>query len=60
MKTINVTSFPFATQWGSVEVPEYLKDPMEIRDYIVEHWDDIKFGEPDLDYCGADFEIEEV
>ena len=32
---------------------------MSVVDYINEHFDDIKFGEPDLDYRGTDYDIED-
>ena len=57
MKNVCVTAFPYAVQYGDIKVPDNLKDN-EIKQYIQDHWNDIKFGKPDLDYCGTDFEID--
>ena len=54
--SVTVTAYPYATQYGKIEIPEGVED---IRSYVSEHWDEIKFNEPDLDYAGADFEVEE-
>lgn len=56
-KTVEVTAYPYATQFGSIQVPEELEDGDELHDYIEEHWNDIKFSEPELEYCGIDFEF---
>lgn len=57
METIGVTAYPYARQYGEIQVPEGL-DEKEKMEYIKEHWNEIKFGEPDLDYCGTDFDID--
>ncbi len=58
MKTLFVRALPFATQSGSIEVPDNL--PKEQYDeYVQQHFNDISFDEPDLDYCGIDIEIDE-
>lgn len=56
LKTVSVTAYPYATQYGTIEVPAAL-DGDKLEQYIACHWDDIVFGEPDLDYCGTDYEI---
>ena len=56
MKKILVTAYPYATQSGTINVPDSLPTEKEIQDYVREHWDDIEFSEPDLDYCGTDFD----
>lgn len=56
-REINVTAYPYAVQWGTINVPENITDEDEIKDYISEHWEEISFGEPDLDYVGTDFNI---
>lgn len=56
MKTISVTVYPFATQYGEIKVPENISDD-ELHDYIADHFEDIEFDPPELDYCGADFEL---
>ena len=55
MKTIFVTAYPYATQFGKIEIPDDIDDK-DVRDYLSEHFDEIKFEEPELDYCGCDFE----
>ena len=57
-KTVNVTAYPYAVQYGSIEVDKNLSGE-ELTEYISEHWDEIQFGEPDLDYCGTDFDVDE-
>lgn len=50
-----ITAYPYAIQHGTVDVPDSV--PAEdIDDYLTEHWSDIKFDEPDLDYAGTDFD----
>ena len=51
-----ITAYPYATVFGEIEIPEGVDD---VKKYVVDHWDDIEFGEPDLDYGGTDFEVEE-
>lgn len=55
-RIVSVTGYPYATTSGDIEVPDDVKDE-ELHDYIKEHFDEISFGEPDLDYCGTDFEF---
>ncbi len=56
MKSIFLTAYPFVIQSGTIEVPDDVDDD-DVMDYIAEHFDEIKFEEPELDYCGCDFEI---
>ena len=56
MKTIFVTAYPYATQFGKILIPDDIDDK-DVRDYLSEHFDEIKFEEPELDYCGCDFEV---
>ena len=51
--TYTITAHPYATQYGSILVPCDCKD---VAKYIVDNWESIKFGEPELDYFGTDFE----
>lgn len=50
-----ITAFPYATQYGRLEIPDGVEDA---KSYIEDHWDEIQFGEPELDYCGTDFDYE--
>ena len=51
----NVTVYPYAVQYGDIDVPD---DVDNIKEYILEHWGDITFGDVDLDYSGTDFDYE--
>ena len=59
MKRYSVTALPFATQNGSIWVPDEIvkKGEEHVREYISDNWNDIDFSDPDLDYCGAAFDI---
>ena len=59
MKEILVRAYPYAMQKGTMVIPEGLS-PEEEHEYIVDHFDEIQFGEPDLGYAGTDFEYNEV
>ena len=57
MKTITVTAHPYADQTGSLEIPDNLTED-EAWNYVEQHWGEIEFSEPELDYLGTSFEIE--
>ena len=54
-KTVCVRAYPYATQEAEFLVPAGLS-PEEEHAFIEEHFDEIRFGAPDLDYKGTDFE----
>lgn len=56
MATVTVIAYPFAHQHGEINIPDNVKDR---RQYVNDHWGEIEFGEPYLDYDGTDFDIEE-
>ena len=56
MKTITIVAYPYATQTGFLEIPETINKELEYE-YVTDHWNDINFSEPELDYCGTDFDI---
>ena len=56
-KTVEFTAYPYASQSAKIEVPENLTTEEEIKGYISEHWNDVKFGELELDYAGTDVEL---
>lgn len=60
MKSILITAYPFAMQYGRIDIPDDITDPEEARTYIINNWDDIDFDEPDLDYegCGSTFDMD--
>lgn len=55
-KAIHVTAYPYAVTYGVIKVPVDVKD---VKQYLIDHWTEIKFGNPDLDYAGIDFEYNE-
>ena len=56
-KTYFITAYPYAVQNGVlIGVPDDVKD---IKEYINEHWNSIRWSDVDLDYCGTDYEFEE-
>lgn len=61
MKKVDVFCHPFCDTHGTIKVPTEIVDAgkMSVVDYINEHFDDIKFGEPDLNYRGTDYDIED-
>lgn len=58
MNKIYVTAYPYATQTGSILVPETVNSVEELREYIREHFDEIDLSEPELDYAGTDIEFD--
>lgn len=58
MKQYHITAYPYATQTGTISIPANLGDD-DINNYIIEHWGEINFNEPELDYAGTDFDIKE-
>ena len=56
MKQVTVTAYPYATACGTLDIPDEVTD---VRSYVSDHWNDIKFEAPDLDFCGTDYEVEE-
>ena len=58
MKSVIITAYPYATQTGSLNVPENL-DEKTTRQYISDHWDDIQFNDVELDYAGTEFDVDD-
>ena len=56
MARVTVVAYPYAWQYGELNIPDNIKDRQK---YVIDHWDEIKFGEPEFDYAGTDFDIEE-
>ena len=57
MKTYYVTAYPYASQTGTIKIPGNLSHK-EVEQYISDHFDEIDFGEPSLDYAGTDFDFD--
>ncbi len=57
MRIVSITASPYATQYGELSVPKNLTGD-GLREYVRNHWSEIPFGEPELDYVGTDFEID--
>ena len=53
--TVSITAYPKAVQHGEIVVPKGLS-PDETGDYICDNWHEIRFDDPELDYCGIEFE----
>ncbi len=58
-REVYVTAYPFATQGGTIQVPDNVKGYENVSAYIDEHWNEIDFNQPELDYGGTDFDFEE-
>lgn len=60
MATLHITSYPYVTMYGDLDVPEELlaKGDLAIREYVSDHWDEICFDETDTDFTGTEFEFE--
>lgn len=54
-----ITAYPYAVQYGSLIVPDELSNPVAIKEYVEEHFNEIVFGEPVLSYRDTDFDIYE-
>ena len=53
---LSVTAYLYATQYGTIEIPDEIPKN-ELEDYVANHWEDIDFYPPELDYSNADFEV---
>lgn len=62
MVRVYITAYPHVTTHGTIEVPEeVITNKKNAKNYVSEHWDDIKFDFPiDLDYGGTDFDIDDI
>lgn len=56
MKEIEICAYPYAVQFGKINIPNEVPKE-EYKNYIINHWNDIKFGDPELDYENTDFEF---
>ena len=54
---VRVIAYPYAVQYGEIEVPNDVKGE-DLQEYISEHFDEVAFGEPELDYQGTEFDFE--
>ena len=52
-----VTAYPYATQNGWIDVPPFIPEE-NVQEYIENHFSEIEFDPPELDYNGTDFDIE--
>ncbi len=61
-KELHITFYPFAFQDAFLFIPKAdlpsLRNADEIKEYVREHWEDIEFYDPELDYAGTDFDVE--
>lgn len=56
METVKIVAYPYARQSGEIQIPEGLSKEEKVQ-YIKEHWNEIRFSAPELDYCGTDFDL---
>ena len=57
MKSITITAYPYATVCGHLDVPDNIDEDVAYE-YVQNHWREIEFEEPELDFCGTDMDIE--
>lgn len=57
MARMMVQAYPYATQTGTIEVPDNCSD---VNAYVNEHFSEISFDSVELDYCGIDYEVYEM
>lgn len=57
METVKVVAYPYARQSGKIQIPEGLSEK-DKAEYVKEHWNEIEFSAPELDYRGTDFDID--
>ena len=57
MKTYAVTVYPYASQEGTIRVPDDIPEE-KVGQYIHDHFNDIALGEVSLDYKGTDIEFD--
>lgn len=51
-----IRAYPYAIQYGTLEMPDNIEEDMR-EEYVIEHWNEIKFNEPELDYADTDMDI---
>jgi len=59
LRKVTVTVQPYATQWGTIDVPDEIRDYEDVYSFVEDHFDEIEFGSPELDYEGIDMDIED-
>ena len=55
-REVMVVAYPYALTRGRLKVPKSVTD---LDEYVAEHFSDISFDEPELDFRGTDFEVYE-
>ena len=51
MKTVDIQVAPYCNQSGRVEIPDNVTED-EVRDYILEHIEEVSWGDPEISYEG--------
>ena len=54
-----ITAYPYATMYGRIEVPDEVVENGTTKEWLSNHFNEINFDEPELDFCGTDFDYEE-
>ena len=55
MREVTVTAHPYATQYGTIQVPF---DVTDVKQYVQNHFNEVQFASPELDYAGTDLDLE--
>lgn len=60
MANLHITAYPYATIDGDLDVPDEVVNGSDekLHEYISDHWEEIEFGEVDLDFQGCDYEFD--
>ena len=58
MKLVNVHVAPYADQYADMYIPKELDDEAAVE-YVQEHFNELMFSDPELDYAGIDIDINE-
>jgi len=56
MAKVIVVAYPYATVCAEFDVPDGL-DEEKTHEYVKNHWNNVPFGKPDLDFAGTDFDV---
>ena len=56
MKELTIVAYPYASQTGTLYVPDHIP-PEDYEQYVEDHFRDIIFQDPELDYRGTDFDV---
>jgi hypothetical protein len=58
-RDITVQAYPYAMTMGKIQVPSDITGQEAITKYVFEHFDEVRFDPPVLDYKLTDFDVYE-